>query len=187
MHYVCLVVGPDPETQLEPFSDGLEVPRYKSFLDADEITLMAEHFSLPASDLAALAARMPEWEHAEAGVEDGRLFRWSTSNPHSKYDWYERGGRFTGYLRLKQPRQPAGWRRLLGGKPNDRVDQARKGDVDEAPLLADPPAALLVAGVWHESAIISDQAELEKWRRQFAELFVPVPADALLTVVDLHS
>jgi hypothetical protein len=182
-----MVVGPEPDRQLEPFSENARVPRFKEFLDVQEIRLMAKHFSLPEADLHALARKMPEWAEDEAGIEEGRLFRWSTSNPQSKYDWYERGGRFAGYLRLEHPAQPTGWRRLLGARPTDRVDQARKADVEVQSILSDPPAALLVAGVWHECPITSDAAELEKWRQQFTSLFNQVPPDALLTIMDLHS
>ena len=55
------------------------------------------------------------------------------------------------------------------------------------PLLADPPTALLVAGVWHECPFTSDAGELEEWRRRFARLFAAIPDDALLTVMDMHS
>jgi hypothetical protein len=182
-----MIVGPDPDAQLEPFSEHLAVPRYKSFLDARDVQLMADHFSLPESDLATLAGKMQEWEEAEGGVEEGKLFRWSTSNPHGKYDWYEVGGRFSGYLRLKVPVQPVGWRRLLGAKPKDRADQARKADVLEEPLLADPPTALLRDGTWHECPFTSDITELERWRRQFSDLFAAIPHDALLTLMDMHS
>jgi hypothetical protein len=137
--------------------------------------------------LAALAAKMPEWTEAEGGVEDGGLFRWSTSNPHSKYDWYEMSGRSSGYLRLKEPSQSEGWRVLLGAKPTHQVNQARKTDIQQEPLLADPPTALLLDGLWHECPFTSDAAELEKWRRQFANLFASIPDDLMLTVVDMHS
>jgi hypothetical protein len=187
VHYPCMVVGADPDGQLEPFSEHLALPRYKAFLDASEIKLMAEHFLLPESDLAALAAKMPEWEEEEGGVADGRLFRWSTANPDSKYDWYVVGGRFPGCLRLKQPVQPSGWRRLFGAGPKDRGNQARKADIQQDLLLADPPTALLFEGRWHECPFTSDAAELEKWRTQFAGLFASIPDDALLTVVDMHS
>ena len=187
VHYACLIVGPDPDQQLEPLSEHLEVPRYKSFLDAADIKLMAEEYSLAESDVAALAAKMPEWEQSEGGVEGGRLFRWSTENPHGKFDWYKVGGRFSGYLRLRQPVQPAGWRKLLGAKPIERVDQARKRDIQPAPLHADPPAALLVNGHWHECPLTSDASELEKWNRRFAVLFASIPDDALITVMDMHS
>jgi len=186
VHYPCMIVGPDPDRQLEPLSDHLSVPRYRCFLEASEVALMAEHFSLPSTDLSALAAKMPEWAEAEGGVEDGRVFRWSTDNPNGKYDWYAIGGRFSGSLRLKQP-VPRRWLRFLGVPPKERVDQARKAEIQHEQLLADPPTALLLDGAWYECPFTSDQAEVAKWRRQFADLFATIPDESLLTIVDLHS
>lgn len=187
MHYPCLIVGPDPDAQLAPLFEHIKVAPYKVILDAADIKLMAEHFSIPEGDLAALATRMPEWSEEEGGVEEGRLYRWSTSNPQSKFDWYELGGRFEGFLRLKQPRQPTGWRKLIGRKPVERVNQALRSDIQEGPLLADPPTAVLRGGVWSECPFTSDAAELERWRQEFGGLFESIPSDALLTVMDIHS
>ena len=187
MHFACLVVGDNPEQQLEPLSEHVEVPRYKSYLEAESVSAMARHFGVPETDLAALAAKLPEWHEAEGGVDNGRLFTWSTANPDSKFDWFERGGRFKGFLRLKVAVQPSGFWRLLGARAKDRVDHARKKDIDAAPLLAEPPAAVFVDSVWHECPITSDPAELERWRLRFAELFGSIGDESLLTVMDMHS
>jgi hypothetical protein len=187
MHFACLVVGDDPERQLLPFSELLEEPRYKQFLDQSDVDLMAEEYAIPASDLQQLAARMPEWQKAEGGVEDGRLFFWDTGNRNGKYDFYQIGGRFDGRLQLKRARQPSAWRKLIGAKPQDRANQARKSEVVPEPILADPPAAVLMDGQWHECPLTLNQTELDAWRRRFAELFAAIPDDALLTVADLHS
>lgn len=187
MHSLCLVVGPDPEAQLAPFADYLPVPPWKRFLDAEEIALMADHFALPASELAGLAARMPEWQALEGGVEDGRLFSWEENNPNAKFGAFTIGGRFGGYLVLKDPASPSGLGRLLGKAPRERVDSARKRDVRHEPILADPPVALLHDGTWRECPISADAAVLEEWRRSFPALFAEIPDDALLTVVDLHG
>jgi hypothetical protein len=187
MHYACLVVGPDPDRQLEPFFAELKVSPYKDFLDQGGIDLMAEHFSLAPTDLQGLAARMPEWDEAEGGVEDGRLFRWSTANPDGRYDWYELGGRFSGYLHLKEPRRPSRWRGLLGAQAKERVDQALRSEIHEEPLLADPPAALLLDGNWYECPLTTDAEEVQRWNQRFASLFRGIPPDALLTVMDMHS
>lgn len=164
-----------------------EVPRYKSFLDADELILMAKQFALPESELAALAAKMPEWRESEGGVEGGRVFGWSASNPQSKYDWYEEGGRFSGYLRLKVPHRASGWRRWLGFKPSDRVNKARKADIQASFVLDDPPTALLHEGAWQECPFTTDLQELERWKARFRSLFDSIPDDSLLTIMDLHA
>jgi hypothetical protein len=182
-----MIVGPDPEKQLEPFADHVEVERYQEFLTAADVSLMAEEFALSPTDLAALARKMPEWQGEEGGVADGRLFFWTKSNPQSKYDWYALGGRFDGFLRLRHPAPVSAWRRLLGGKPSDRANQARKGQVDTEALVANPPSALLMDTVWRECPFSSDPAVVDGWKREFALAFAPIPEDALLTIMDLHS
>lgn len=84
MHFLCLVVGDDPHEALKPFADYLELPRRREFLDAEEVASMAEEYRLPIDDLDALAAKMQEWAREDGGVENGRLFRWTTSNPQSR-------------------------------------------------------------------------------------------------------
>lgn len=187
MHYLCLVVGDDVDKQLEPFSEYTEVAPYKAFLEPDDLRLMSEHYGIGSTDLEALAARLPEWEKAEGGVENGRLFYWSTSNPRATFDWYEIGGRLNGFLRMREAVPPSWFARLLGRRGTGAVNRARKREVNTEVLLADPPAALLVDGQWHECPITKDQAQVAAWRQQFTALFESVPDDALLTVVDMHS
>lgn len=188
MHYACLVVGPDPEKQMEPFWQEKEVSPYKEFLDADEVALLAKEYGLSQTDLPALADRLRAWSGSEGGVEEGRLFRWSKANPKGEWDWFEVGGRFENALVLKAPLQPSRWRRLLGAKPRAKVDQARRSDIQEGPLLAEPPTAILWNGTWSECPFTLDDEEiLEAWRLEFARIFAAVPQDALLTIIDCHS
>lgn len=187
MHYLCLVVGADPDKELEPYFGELPVPRYKVFLEADDVKLMASEYSLPETDRAGLAGYMSKWTGEEGGLEEGRLFHWSTDNPDGKYDWYEVGGRFSGYLRLKSPLRPTGWRRLFGARAKEQVNQALKKDVNVDAILSDPPAALLNSGEWHEQPFDSSAEASEEWRRRFSQLFSAIPDDAPLTAMDLHS
>lgn len=187
MHSLCLVVGDDPERQLARFSTEIEMPRHKEFLDGEEIADMAEQYEVAATDLDALAVRMPEWTDAEGGVENGRLFKWSTANPDGRFDWYKIGGRFSGYLRLTNPAKPSGFRRMLGAKDNDTADQARKSEIRVDLVLSDPPGAILLGDTWHEGDITLEAPAGDAWKQRFAELFKTVPPDALLTVIDVHT
>lgn len=187
MHSLCIVVGAKLDDTLAPFANYLKVEKYKSYVELPDVTAMAEHYGISADDLAALAARLPEWHGAEGGSEAGRLFFWSTENPQGKYDWYEVGGRFSGHFRLTHPVPPAWWQRLLGRGPVERVNRAFKRQVDLQAVLSDPPAALLLNSVWHESPITSDEPQLREWKERFATLFEAVPSDASLTAVDIHS
>ena len=187
MHSLCIVVGERPDEALAPFADYLKVEKYKSYLEPSDVASMAEHFGLSAQDLPTLAGKLREWHGAEGGIESGRLFVWSTENPQAKYDWYEVGGRFSGYFRLTEPVPARWWQRLLGKGPIDRVNRAVKRQVDSKAVFADPPAALLVDGAWHECPMTSEEQKLKIWKAEFAALFDRLPTDAVLTAVDVHS
>jgi hypothetical protein len=186
VHYLCLVVGENVDELLAPFAEYVETQPYKEFVEPDELEQMAKHFGITSIDIDALAAKLPEWHRADGGVEDGRLFYWSTANPHTRFDWYEIGGRFSGYLHLRRAAPPSWWDRLRGRRGTDRVNRALKGDVNTDLVLANPPAALLHEGQWHECPITQDKAQLATWKGQFGALFRSIPDDALLTAVDLH-
>lgn len=187
MHTFLLVAGDDVHEELLPFSVHDEVEPYEVFLSDDETQSMAEHYGVPGEDLATLASKMQDWVHYEGFVRKGRLGYISTRNPRGRYDWYQVGGKWANALRLRLPR-PA--RRILGLIPFGstlRATSARKSDVDEQPLLLDPPAALLFSGEWFASAIFAEGETREKWRAEFARHFGRIPENTLLTVVDVRS
>lgn len=185
MHSLCIVAGGDPAAALARFADQLKVERYKRYLEPSLVSAMARQCGADEDDLPALVPRLPDWAGAEGGIDGDRLFVWSTENPHGKYDWYRVGGRFRDYFRLKAPRPPTRWQRLTGRTDGDRADRARKGEVDLAVVLADPPAALLADGEWHECPLARDTGAA--WAAEVRMLLETLPDDVLLTAVDLHS
>lgn len=84
---------------MQPFSDDVEVPPYKAYLDPVEIAVMAKHYRLRKSDLKKLAQRMDDWRGEPGGLDDRGLFAIRTCNPKGKWDWYEIGGRWNGWTR----------------------------------------------------------------------------------------
>lgn len=116
---------------IHPFSQDLQLPAYKSYLDAGEVKAMARHYRLKPTDLSALATRMKDWKGCPGGVDGRRFFARTTWNPNGKFDWYEIGGRWNGRLRGNV----TGARTLLG-TPNLRR------------LL--PFAVVTPDGRWHE-------------------------------------
>ena len=104
-HFVVLVIGGDVEGQLAPFDENLRVEEYENYLTDEDVTRMKEYYEKQGEDVSTtekLLKFMPEWNGGEGGVsEDGRLFYLSTYNPNSKWDWYQIGGRWSGYFRLK--------------------------------------------------------------------------------------
>lgn len=182
MHYCCFVIGDDPERQLERFSDYFPVEPAKVYIDAEELRHMAEYHRVSSvDDLPALLPYARKWYgHSVTGegvgLDEGGIYWWDESNPGGKFDWCAIGGRFDGMLPVR-----------AAGGGSRRANQARRGEVDEDDLFADPPAALLVNGAWHEVDLGADEAERVAWAARFAALMRTVPPDALVTVVDLHS
>ena len=109
------------------------------------------------------------------------------TNENAKFDWFEIGGRFGAVLPLKQPRQLRRFFGLLSAGSTSRVVSAKKSEVDQQTLLADPPAALLFSGQWSESEIFAKGEAADKWRTEFARLYSEIPDDTTLTIVDCHS
>lgn len=105
MHFCTFVIigKGDPETlvakALQPFDEALEVPPYRRYLDGFEIGLMAQRYHLKQSDLHALAEHMEEWTGREGGVDRRGLYHMSTCNPEGRFDWFEIGGRWDGYIK----------------------------------------------------------------------------------------
>lgn len=125
-HFTVLVIGDNPEIQLEPYDENIEVAPY---LDTDfdlEKSLQGVRSWLlkPESDtpanarlrkLASIApeeltndqklALVDEWDGGDLRIEevDGveTVVRYSSYNPLSKWDWYTLGGRWNGFFQLK--------------------------------------------------------------------------------------
>jgi hypothetical protein len=68
--------------------------------------------------------------HEERDPETGRYGYWE--NPNRKWDWYQVGGRWSGFFKLKPGAKGAlGERGVLGNVPSPgHADQVTKGDVD---------------------------------------------------------
>lgn len=106
MHYCAFVIignMGDPETlvaeALPPFDENLEVPPYRRYLDRHEVSRMAEHYGIHTRNLHALAKRMNDWRSCEGGVDRHGLYAKTTCNPEGRWDWYDIGGRWAGYIK----------------------------------------------------------------------------------------
>lgn len=115
-----------------------------------------------------------KWYEENMIDEDGNLL--STYNPHSKWDWYEVGGRWTGDLVTKE-----------GRKTNsDYVSEIdwNKTDVPFAFITPD--------GIWHERgemgwwAIVANEKEQDSWEEEFKKAIEKLGNDVLVTLVDCH-
>jgi hypothetical protein len=167
MHFLTMVIGEEPEEQLEPFQEnnlGTCPEQYLEFHDVEEES--REHYRMGVFDYPGAKANDPQANgkplrevfptfedymeefHGPRDEETGRYGEWI--NPKSRYDWYQLGGRFTGHLILKPGRKgllgSLGVRTTPAGR--GRADQARKGDIDFAAMSRERYASYLAA--WSE-------------------------------------
>lgn len=98
-HYVVLVLGENHEEQLEPFDERLEVDEYKVYLTEKEVTSMRDHYQVKTD--STLVEKMEEWNGDKGGKDKKGIYYLTTYNPNSKWDWYQLGGRWSGFLKLK--------------------------------------------------------------------------------------
>ncbi len=149
-HFTVIVIGDNPEEQLAPFNEELQVEKVEE--DGDEY-----------------------WR-----------------NPDAKWDWYQLGGRWTGYFKLLPGKTGATGRPGLFTHPaeNGTADQCRKGDIDPASVSA--PFAVVKDGMWYQRgelgwwAIVSDDKGEDAWGVEFRELWDSLPDDTLVSMYDCH-
>lgn len=146
-----MVIGSDVEEQLAPFDENLEAPEYcrgevpekekKSFLDYYNKE-KGEKFK--KEDFAKAYKKYgKDWNgNSWRKDTDGIWKEFSTYNPDSKWDWYQIGGRWAGFFKLKEEAK----KKYRGQRPDfswgwdeeskkevlkkGLVDQAYKGDID---------------------------------------------------------
>lgn len=130
-HFAVMVIGENPEKQLAPYDENIEVPQYcAEEVSEEQINRLRDYYSDDTSGYASFEIYAWEEEKYMRG-EDGVWRRYSTYNPKSKWDWYQLGGRFSGaFIKLKPNATgimgEANW-------PNDYkngVDAAYKKDID---------------------------------------------------------
>jgi len=187
MHSLFLVTGKNINKQLMPFSCHYKIDPYKVFLDKNELNSMGEHFKIEFSDISHLAAKMQEWNGAEGHIEEGKIFYLSTENINGKLEWFQVGGRFSGYLKIKEERSPGFFGRLRGKRPTDSVNSALKSEIVEGYIEKELPAGILHNDQWIESPLTQDEKLISNWKKRFIDVFESVPNHYLITVVDLHQ
>ena len=167
MHFLTMVIGDDPDEQLEPFQDNNFDTCPQAFLEFHDVEdEHRERYLSGVFDGPGVKANDPErygrplrevfptfddYMDAVHGPRDERTGRYGDwFNPNAQYDWYQLGGRFTGHLILKPGRNG-----LLGCPGVFRTspgvglaDQARMRDVDFAAMSRERYARYLAT--WSE-------------------------------------
>jgi hypothetical protein len=192
-HSTVLIIGEDPEAMLVPYDENTEVAPYREY---DETARPEDHWAFKALTTEAGLSVDADWpafvlaynaryddgeEKMFYDVEMDRIYSMSTYNPQSRWDWYQLGGRWTGFFKLKAgaqgdtgspglftPTSKPGW-----------ADQARKGDID---LEGMRDAAGAEAAEFHAKATLAmaGTPPLVAWQKVREEMF-PGDIDAART------
>lgn len=112
-HFTVLVIG-DVKSQLAKYDENIEVPKYSEGLVSTEEKerftkyYQKEHPRLGETTFDDLYAEFGEdWNSSEwTKNADGEWETFSTYNPKSKWDWYQVGGRWSGFFMLKTAQDP---------------------------------------------------------------------------------
>jgi len=137
-HFTVMVIGAtDVEAALAPFQENNMGDCPAEYLEFEDCTEeVQERWDKRSAEEEAEYKNMAGFAERYYGYEenDGKFGR--THNPNRKWDWYQIGGRWSGFLKLKAGvKGKLGSRSLLDSSPDDRrgrADQARKGDIDVA-------------------------------------------------------
>lgn len=223
-HFTVLVIGSNPESQLDPFDENIEMPRYikktreqaiaesrSEFIQYEKNTY-AEYIkdkeayrktTNNKAHLDFLENEFPKrlkwndeehfqntavWYDDDYKDEDGNLY--STSNPKSKWDWYQLGGRWSGMIKIKDGTK-SGIKGESGVFGNEiGIDQAVKGDINNLDELK--TFAVIKDGEWYEKGSMgwwgistNDKAQ-EMWDEEIVKLLSDVPDYELISIYDCH-
>ena len=139
-HFTVLVIGDNPEDQLQPFSENLEVPRYvRDSVSQEDKDYFLEHYRKEGKitnqsfeDVYQIYGE--DWNgNSWVKDENGEWQEMSSYNPNSKWDWYSLGGRWMGFFKLKEGAVgELGRPGVFKNQPDGigMVDAARKCDID---------------------------------------------------------
>lgn len=137
-HFTVIVIGDNPEDLLSKYDENLEFDEYFSHTVSDEEkNKFIKYCNKKELDSNKSFSELyeiygEEWNNNVWREEDGEWGVYTTYNPDSKWDWYQLGGRWTGYFKLKK-----GAEGVIGdmgafkreGKKG-YVDQLLKKDID---------------------------------------------------------
>ena len=137
-HFTVLVIGDDPETQLAPYQEnnmGDCPPEYLKFHDrTDEVESDWEELG-EEEQRKKYEGSIVDFADAYHGYKphtiDGKRRFGYYENPNRKWDWYELGGRWTGFFPLLEGADPATFKI---GRPGIMTSPAKRGYADSAQI-----------------------------------------------------
>lgn len=210
-HFVGLCFGDNWENDLEQYYEGLDVKPYIRYTKEEAIKKAKEYhasnceYAVKQLALDTLSLEQlnhyndivnggcflsdeEAWEHVQDWGyqidDEGNLL--STYNPDSKWDWYSIGGRWGGFLPLKE---------LDSEGDHLTTNEALVGEIDWEYLLNEkfPPFCFVTEdGEWIEKGEMgwwgmsfNEQPE-DDWATQFKDYLSTLDSNCLVTVIDFH-
>jgi len=207
-----LVVGKNYEEQLAPYNEELKVDEYvnmdikiatknrkktiKEYKDILSLpTKKQKNYNIDfvKKELASLSKKTNKEYLMDNLYEDydkKRGYSTTRYNPNSKWDYYEIGGRWCGYFKLKEGKTGIiGESGMGNNKPKNNADIALKGDIYGE---IKPTFAVVKNGKWYEKGemgwwgIVRDEKDQNKWEKEFKKLIADVPDSETLVLLDCH-
>jgi hypothetical protein len=196
-HFACLVIGPDPEKQLAPYhefectGDDNEYVQNVDRTEEARAEFTGEYGRTHYADksFAEFAQDYYGWDLVPHGSapdlsgphkygyvrldEQGEVAQCiDRTNPNAKWDWYELGGRWTGFFTLKPGRTGERGKPGLTTSPAKfgTADMARKGDIDFERMRDE--AAIDAYATWDKAQRFTEGETWEPWgtvRERFGE------------------
>ena len=97
-HFTVLVVGDNQDEQLAPFCEQTDNPEYLEFNDETEEA--EEKYETEKDKYSTFEEFVSEYYGYEWNETEGGYGYYT--NPRAKWDWYQLGGRWTGFFKMKQ-------------------------------------------------------------------------------------
>lgn len=210
-HFVGLCFGDFWEEDLEQYYEGAEVEDYIAYTkeEAIEKAIKAheENYNYASEMLKKDSLSVEDVNRFTKYVEEGpslsrekaweEVMKWgykrdqadnliSNYNPDSKWDWYEVGGRWDGFLALKE--------RDAEGNPKT-TNRAYVNEIDWEWMSENgyPPFCFVdLGGYWHEKGemgwwgISFNDQPINEWKQEYEDYVKQLDPDCLVTVVDFH-
>lgn len=203
-HFVVLVIGNDIEAQLESYDENIVVEKYsEGFVSEDEKKRMMEYYKDKGQfdNFDECYSQFGnDWNgNRYEKNEDGQWESFSTYNPDSKWDWYVIGGRWSGFLKLKDGATPIEPLTFNYGTKEEtkkemikenRANIAYKRDIENLSEIT--PFAIVKDGEWYERGrcgwwgTVFEEKAKEQWIKEARELIDDVDDDEIISVVDCH-
>jgi len=138
-HFTVMIIGDNPEALLEPYNENTQVEEYEvGGVSEDEMKSFSEFYTKENPDDKGLSFKElyekygKDWNGGTWKEVDGAWVEYSTYNPMSKWDWYQLGGRWNGYFKLKNGTSGERGSSFMVPSDDDEnyADSCLKGDID---------------------------------------------------------